>query len=218
MPRRKEKVFLAGRPYHVLNKAIDGKPIFDSPDDCNRFIFQMYAANVGSSPANPHRLDMDEAARKILRGEKLSKSFLVSYHEPLVEFFSFVLAKDHYNFGLVPAVRNGIPQYMQKLNLAYAKYFNKKYQRQGPLFERRFCASAITTPAQLNALVKSLNIQNVIEIQEDPATYSYSSFPDLFSKRKSLFITFETLSELKKNLGAEFFKKVLIPDIEQRRK
>jgi hypothetical protein len=218
MPRRKEKMFLEGRPYHILNKAVDQKPIFDSPDDCNRFIFQMYAANIGSPASNLHRVDIGEAARKVLKGEKPSQKFLVSHHEPFVEFFSFVLAKDHYHFGLVPLVRNGIPRYMQKLNLAYAKYFNKKHERQGPLFETRFRSKAITTPAQLNELVKMINIQNILEISEEPSTYFYSSFPDLFSKRKSLLILPQTLSELKKNLGAEFFKNVLIPDIKQSRK
>lgn len=215
MPRRKEKLFVQGKPYHVLNKAIDGKPIFNSEEDCSRFVFQMYAANVGSPAPNLHRLDMQEAARKILKGDRPPEKFFANSHEPLVEFFSFVLAQDHYEFGLVPVVRNGIPFYMQKLNLAFAKYFNKKNQRQGPLFETRFRASAITTPAQLNALVKSLNIQNVIEISEHPKTYPYSSFPDLFSKRRSLFIASETLFELKKNLGEEFFKKILIPDVQQ---
>lgn len=212
-------MFLEGRPYHVLNKAIDGKSIFDSQDDCNRFIFQMYAANVGSPAPNLHRLDIGEAARKILKGEKPSGKFLVSSHEPLVEFFSFVLAQDHYSFGLVPVLGNGIPRYMQKLNLAYAKYFNKKHERQGPLFETRFRASAITTPAQLNALVKVINIQNILEISEDPSVYFYSSFPDLFSKRKSLFILPQTLFELKKNLGEEFFKnRSLKSDLEQNKK
>lgn len=218
MPRRKEKMFLEGRPYHILNKAVDQKPIFDSEEDCNRFIFQMYATNVGSPAPNLHRLDINEAARKILKGEKLSKSFIVNEHAPLVEFFSFVLAEDHYNFGLVPMFGKSIPCYMQKLNLAYAKYFNKKHERQGPLFETRFRASAITTPAQLNALVKMINIQNILEISEDPSVYFYSSFPDLFSRRKSLFILPQTLSELRKNLGEEFFKNVLIPDVQQTRK
>lgn len=218
MPRRKEKTFLEGKPYHVLNKSIEGKAIFDSEEDCSRFIFQMYAANVGSPASNLHRLDMKEVAEKILKGEQLSERLFASRHEPLVEFFSFVLAPDHYEFGLVPAVSNGIPLYMQKLNLAFAKYFNKKNHRQGPLFETRFRASAITTPGQLNSLVKSLNIQKVLEIAKHPAAYSYSSFPDLFSKRTSLLILSETLSELKKNLGDEFFKNILIPDIQQSRK
>ena len=212
-------MFLEGRPYHILNKAVDHKPIFDSQEDCNRFIFQMYAANIGSPAPNLHRVDMGEAARKILKGEKPPHKFLVNHHEPLVEFFSFVLAKDQYHFGLIPTVRNGIPRYMQKLNLAYAKYFNKKYDRQGPLFETRFRASAITTPTQLNALVKMINIQNILEIAEDPSVYFYSSFPDLFSKRKSLFILPPALSELKKNLGEAFFKsRSLKSDLQQVKK
>ncbi|TSC56712.1 MAG: hypothetical protein Greene071421_344 [Parcubacteria group bacterium Greene0714_21] len=212
-------MFLEGRPYHILNKAVDQRPIFGLKEDCNRFIFQMYAANIGSPAPNLQRLNIGEAAQKILRGEKLSDKFLIKSHDPLVEFFSFVLAKDHYHFGLVPLAGNGISRYMQKLNLAYAKYFNKKHERQGPLFETRFRAKAITTPAQLNALVKMINIQNILEIAEDPSVYFYSSFPDVFSKRKSLFILPATLSELKKNLGEDFFKSIsLKSDLQQVRK
>ncbi len=45
---------------------------------------------------------------------------------------------NHYHLLLSPRIDNGITQFMKKINIGYAKYFNSKYQRKGTLFEGRY--------------------------------------------------------------------------------
>ena len=85
-------------------------------------------------------------------------------HDPLVHIFSFVLGKDRYHLGLVPVKKEGIPLYMQKLNLGFAKYYNLKNKRSGTLFEGRFRAAAIVNPKQLESIVKYINIKKVADL------------------------------------------------------
>lgn len=220
MPKRKEPVTEKIRPYHIAARAIDSRGIFESEDDSSRFIFQIYAANVGRPALNLYRKDMKKAAEALLAGEQLSKNFVIKEHDPFVDLFSFVLAKDHYNLGLVPAAKEGIPKFMQKLNLAYAKYYNMKYKRQGPLFEGRFAGVPITSPAQLNLILRYINVKKVLDVYEgqesqDKKTpldflgiYPYSSFPDLFGNRASQLVSQEVRSTLRKMLGEDFFTKI----------
>jgi hypothetical protein len=224
MPKRKEPLTEKIRPYHIVAKATDAKAIFESEDDSNRFIFQMYAANVGRPAVNLYRKDIKKASLALLSGESLPKGFLVKEHEPLVDIFSFALVKDHYHLGLVPSSQDGIPKFMQKLNLAFAKYFNMKYKRQGPLFEGRFAGAPITSPAQLNVILRYINVKKVLDVHEPGwsllglkdkkaaldflSAYPYSSFPDLFKSRSSELVSEEVRSTLRKMFGEDFFANI----------
>lgn len=207
MPRRKEQLTEKIRPYHVLGKAVEKKEIFDQEEDRARFIFQMYAANIGKPVINLYRKNIFKVSNAILQGEEIPQGFLKKEHDPLVHLFSFALLKDRYHLGLVPAKKEGIPLYMQKLNLGFAKYYNLKNKRAGTLFEGRFKAVPILNPKQLESVVKYINIKKVLDYysQDMHQDYPYSSFPDLFGSRSSHLLSEESRANLLMLLGKEFF-------------
>ena len=100
-------------PYHVFSRAIEGRPIFQTQDDCHRFIFKMYVTNHGSPAPNLHRRNIIKAAQALLQGEDIPKTFFTKEHPPLVQFLSFVEVVNHYHFLLLPNEEYGIPRYMQ---------------------------------------------------------------------------------------------------------
>ena len=53
----------------------------------------------------------------------------------LVNILAFCLMPNHYHLMLSPKIENGTPQFMQKVNMGYSKYFNQKYDRVGTLFQ-----------------------------------------------------------------------------------
>jgi len=109
MPKRKETLTEKIRPYHILGKAQDGNEIFEAKEDRARFVFQMYAANIGKPVINLYRKDIFHISNAILQGEEIPKGFVVQEHDPLVDLFSFFLGKDRYHLGLVPVKKEGIP-------------------------------------------------------------------------------------------------------------
>src|SRR3989344_2047874 len=207
MPKRKESLTEKVRPYHIRGTAVEGIEIFEREEDRARFVFQMYAANIGRPVINMYRKNISLVSNAILQGEEIPEGFLVKEHEPLVHVFSFVLGKDRYHLGLVAAKKDGIPVFMQKLNLGFAKYYNLKYKRRGMLFHGRFKSVAVVNPRQLETLMKFINIKKPADFHglEMLQTYSYSSFPDLFAERRSHLISQESRSNLEKLLGQEFF-------------
>ena len=207
MPKRKEQLTERIRPYHILGKAVEGKEIFEAKEDRARFVFQMYAANIGKPVINLYRKDIFTISNAILQGEPIPKGFVQKEHDPLVHLFSFALGKDRYHLGIVPAKKEGIPLYMQKLNLGFAKYYNLKNKRTGTLFEGRFKAVPILNPKQLASVVWYINIKKALDYHGEAGLfkYPYSSFPDLFGKRTSHLLSEESRSNLLKLLGEEFF-------------
>lgn len=207
MPKRKEVLTEKIRPYHIAGKAVEGKAIFESEEDRARFVFQLYAANVGKPVINLYRKDIFQISNAILQGEEIPKGFIVQEHAPLVHLFSFVLAKDRYHLGVVPIRKEAIPLYMQKLNLGFAKYYNLKNKRKGTLFEGRFKAAPLGNPRQLGSVVAYINIKKVSDLLGTNALleYPYSSFPDLFGTRSSHLLSSESRTTLQKLLGEDFF-------------
>ncbi len=202
---RREIYFEKSIPYHVLSRAVEGREIFTKEEDCLRFIFQIYAANVGRPGFNFHRQDTISDGRALLNNEKIHEQSVIIEHPPLVNFLSFVLVGNHYHFLLVPNSDKGIPKFMQKLNGGYAKHFNLKYNRTGNLFEKPYKIIPVKTNFQLDAVVCYINLINPLDIYQPGwrekglndregafkflRKYQFSSLLDLFGGRGSKIIT-----------------------------
>ena len=56
----------------------------------------------------------------------------------LVNIHFFCLMPNHYHLLVSPLAKDGIPLFMKKLNMGYAKYFNEKNKRVGALFQGKY--------------------------------------------------------------------------------
>jgi len=204
-------------PYHVLCRAVEKREIFATEDDCLRFIFQMYAANIGKPAFNLYRKDIIQAAEALLKGEDIPEKLIIVEHSPLVNIFSFTFVVNHNHFIMVPNVANGISKFMQKLNGGFAKYFNLKHGRNSNLFARPYKIIPIQTNFQLDAVLRYVNVKNPLDVYQPGwregglrdwqgafnflEDYQFSSFPDLFGERNSKILAPRPVRE--KYLGEE---------------
>lgn len=202
-------------PYHILSRAIDKKTIFSNSEDCSRFVFQMYAVNIGKPGFNLYRVNMEQVADMILNGKEIPERLVISNDASLVDILSFSLVDNHVHFILSPNVENGIPRYIQKLNLGFAKYFNMKYNRAGVLFNKPYKIVPLKTNIQLDAVMRYINIKNPLDIYNPNwqkgldnwkeafdflENYKFSSYPDLFAQRISKILASKAI--LDKYLGS----------------
>ena len=217
MITRREIGWDTTQPYHLITRAVEKREIFKSEEDCCRFIFQMYAANIGRPASNVRRKDLIKAGQALLEGENVSEKFIIIEHPPLVNIFSFVLVVHHPHLILVPNIENAIPKYFQKLKTGFAMYYNLKHGREGNLFEKPYKIVQIETEFQLDAVLRYVNMKNVLDVyqpgwqekglKDDEKAfeflnnYYFSSFPDLFGKRNSRILA--PRSEIEKYLGKE---------------
>ena len=131
-------VILRGRKmdfYHVLNRGVDKRPIVIDDRDRVRFLHDLFVMNDAHPVLHSAQPDRKEGRAK--------RSQLVLIH-------AFCLMGNHYHLLISETVPNGIPRFMQKLNMGYSKYFNERHQRTGTLWQGKYKKILIKRDAHFN--------------------------------------------------------------------
>ena len=132
--------------YHLLNRGVEKRNIFLDDRDRFRFVHGLGVFN-NVAPANNTTYFL----------EKDHNDFVSRYGKnPIVDIHAWCLMKNHYHLLLSERVENGISLFIRKLNIGYAKYFNKRYDRSGYLFQGR------TKKIRINSDAYFLHILNYV--------------------------------------------------------
>ena len=174
--------------YHAYNRGSDKRAVVLDDEDRVRFLHDLFVFN--DKNATPNYI---LASRK----EERPRAVLVRIH-------AFCLMNNHYHLLLSPARENGIPEFMKKLNMGYAKYFNKKYDRSGTLWQGTYKKKLIKRDAHflyipyyihLNALDYSHpewregKVKDVSKALEALRAYRWSSHLDYLGEKNFPSIT-----------------------------
>jgi len=136
--------------YHIYNRGVDKRKIFEEEQDYVRFIHSLFEFN-DRYPALPF-------SQVYKKGRKRER-------ELLVNIICFCLMPNHFHLILEQLVEGGITKFMQKLGTGYTMYFNEKYKRSGALFESRFKAILIENDEYLLHLSRYIHL-NPVELKE----------------------------------------------------
>jgi len=113
---------------------------------------------------------------------------------------------NHYHFLLYQVDIDGINHFMRSLATKYSLYFNKKYNRVGPLYENIFKAVEIKTETQLIYISKYIH-RNPLTVSARMFLegYKYSSYSNYLGRfSQSWLETSEVLSYFKKQSYQDF--------------
>lgn len=190
-------IFAENEYYHILNRGVDKRQIFQDDEDRYRFLHGIYEFNDSAITApfikriGKH---ISEASYKSIR-EAFSKD---KKRDKLVEVCCFCLMPNHFHLILKQLKDGGISKFMHKLGTGFTNYFNGKNERNGSLFQGRFKAVHIETDAQMMHLSRYIHVLNPGELVEpqiregivnDPAklkdflkNYKWSSYLDFIGQ------------------------------------
>lgn len=193
MSYRKTPLVL-GEYFHLYNRGNNRQEIFLDLEDKKRFVKLLYLSN---SSKNINFRD-DVVGQKI-------DAFDFKRGETLVSIGAWVLMPNHFHVYItspIPGIgeeknkkenNENIALFMRKLCVSYAKYFNKKYDRTGPLFEGPFRSTHITDDNQAKYIFSYIHLNPIklinpkwkeegIDNTEDALnfldTYRWSSYSD----------------------------------------
>lgn len=124
--------------YHVLNRGVDKRTIFLDNGDRARFVHDLFEFNDVAPTQNFYRTAWSTSSGEPmfdLVGRTSRRK--ASDRECLVDLHGWCIMGNHYHLLLSERVDNGLTKFITKLNVGYAKFFNKKYERKGTLFESR---------------------------------------------------------------------------------
>lgn len=129
------------------------------------------------------------------------KSPEVEPREKLVEILAYCLMPNHYHFMLRQIRNNGISRFMKKLGTGYTIYFNKKYERNGALFQGRFKSIPVDRDEYLRYLPHYIHL-NPIELRAvNWQTYRWSSYRDFIDQAASSLLNINSIKELYEPAG-----------------
>lgn len=158
--------FVNGEYYHIFNRGADKRIIFPAENDLERFFRSMDQFNT----VEPIGSIFENSFRKDRLGNLVSKS-------KLVDFVCYCLNPNHYHFILKQLADNGIGKFMHRLSLGYTKYLNKKYNRNGVLFQGPFKAIPIDSNEYLLHLSSYVNLNNKVhQIESQSFVSSWNEY------------------------------------------
>lgn len=139
---------LAENYYHVYARGVNKQQLFLDDADFNHFIaiLQRYL-----SPSDPGRYNT------------LSD---------ITQLMAFCLMSNHFHLLLFQVEPGSMSKLMQRVLTTYSIYFNKKYQRSGPILESRYRASRISSEEYLLHITRYIHLN-----PQQWQTYQYSSLP-----------------------------------------
>lgn len=191
--------FVEKEIYHIYNRGVEKRDIFMDDDDRFRFIHDLFEFNDDQPAVNlyykrPFLQSHETKSHKLERRKR----------NTLVEILLFVLMPNHFHLLLRQRRENGIAEFMHKLGLGYAMYFNQKYQRTGSLFQGTYKAILVEHESHfihlpyylhLNPLVlkfpcwRNGKVDSRKEAMEFLENYRWSSYPDYIGKHNFPSVT-----------------------------
>lgn len=142
MVGKSSKIKIKGEIYHVCNRAVEGRKMFEFASDNRRFLETVWLVNTtDDTPLEWKR----HASPDILASHEKRKG----QHEKLVKIYALTLMPNHFHMLLEPNTDDGIPKFMQRLCNSFSRFYNEKHKRQGALFMSRYKAIHMESDGQV---------------------------------------------------------------------
>lgn len=145
----RKTIFVIEEKYHIYNRGVDKRNIFEDKEDLIRFLQSMKEFNSTESIGSIH-------------GNSFKSLEIKSTKLKLVRFVAYCLNQNHYHFILEPLVENGVQKFMHKIATGYTNFFNEKYKRTGSLFQGKYKSIHIGTNDYLLHLSVYINFNNLV--------------------------------------------------------
>jgi len=183
--------------YHIYNRGVDKRIVFNNDYDYERLKLLLYVAN-SDKPIRPAQLMQD--------GKEFYDLWKTERGKQLVSIGAWCLMPNHFHLLVREISQDGISKFMQKLGTAYTMFFNFTNKRTGALFQGRYKSKHVTEDKYLRYLYSYIHM-NPLKLKDSQwkerdmskklnedlvmflKDFSHSSFPDyLGSKRKEQII------------------------------
>lgn len=170
-----QRIFVKNHYYHIFNRGAYKQKTFLDTNDYESFI-NILAYYLTSPTKTPY--SMPYSPKNTNNNDKSPVSLI-----------AYCLMPNHFHLMLKQNMRsnnkNNITNLMRRLTIAYAMYFNKKYQHSGSLFQGKYKNVEIESEEQFIYLTKYIH-RNPLKLRgSEPkklSQYPYSSYPNYLGK------------------------------------
>jgi len=195
MPIRKTPL-ITDYYYHIFNRSVAKVPIYTGKRDFSRAMDVLNYYRFSNLPLPYSQLKKKSKAKREEIMARVEKE-----GEKLLEIACFCLMPNHFHLLVKQKQDKGIADFIRKFQDSYAKFFNIKYKRSGPLFESRFNALLVETDDQILHLSRYIHLNPytsfIIKEKEKLLEYSWFSLPEYLDKKEGFCETDIILGKFK---------------------
>lgn len=186
--------------YHVYNRGVEKRTIFQNEQDYK--VFLKYLKEYLTPPPEKKILKRDFTVKDtVFKGiPRQPKNY---YKE--IELSAYCLMPNHIHLLIKQKSKGSMKEFLHSLLLRYSMYFNKKYDRVGPLFQGRYKAVLITKDPYLLHLSRYIHL-NPLDYTGNLVN-AYSSYANYLGLRKT--------SWLKSNMILSFFDQATLVELKK---
>lgn len=110
--------------------------------------------------------------------------------------YAYCLMPNHYHF-LVEEKNTSVSKLFSRLFTSYSQFFNKKYNRQGPLFQDRFKSKLVQKDSYFTYVSRYIHLNPYFAgLVSNPEKYQYSSLKDYLRHSQRKIINLDKISVL----------------------
>lgn len=187
MPGRNAlKIYVENGFYHIYNRGVEKRTIFQGNQDYK--VFLKYLKEALSPPPDRESLIKEFSLRR--------QSFKGVSRQPKnyveeIELLAFCLMPNHFHLLIKQTSSDSMEKFARSLLTRYSKYFNKRYDRVGPLFQGRYKAVLVDKDNYLLHLSRYIHL-NPSEYTKDLQN-AYSSYSQYLGKTKAEWVKPEVI-------------------------
>lgn len=199
MATKRNLVFVTNNIYHVYNRGVERRILFSNTREHTRFIQTLWYYRFRKPPLRFSKFFT-------LNPQEQSVARTTLLHSPKqVDILAHCLMPNHFHLLLRQTADGGIRRFLSNVSDSYAKYFNTKHTRVGPLFQGAFKAVFIETDEELMHVSRYIHLNpmavSLIEIK-GLVRYRWSSYGAYIQSAPDEMVETATVLSLFRSQGA----------------
>lgn len=197
MPTRRD-IFKNGEIYHVFNKTIDKRKVFDNEFISERFLSLAHYYRSTKVVLRYSKFTSLPDIEKVMKMKELGYQ---KYYK--VNILCYSLMPNHFHFLLKQKKGEGLVNFVSDILNSTTRFFNVLYERQGPLFLPRFKSRRIVSREQLIHVSRYIHLNpyssGLVFTLENLANYRLSSLGEYLKEKRGICHTDVILNQFHNN-------------------
>ncbi|OGE25567.1 hypothetical protein A3H85_00185 [Candidatus Daviesbacteria bacterium RIFCSPLOWO2_02_FULL_40_8] len=196
--KNSRKIYFENSYYHVYNRGVEKRIIFQDEQDYAVFIFYLKTYLL---PKNEKGL-MDKLANPNTsykeKGNVLSLLKLNNFADEIT-LLAFCLMPNHFHLLIKQKSNNAMDKFLNSLGTRYTMYFNRKYKRVGRLYQDVYKAVLVNSDEQLLHLTRYIHrnpqpsLASKGQALRDLLLQQPSSYPEYLQERETEWVDTNTV-------------------------
>lgn len=179
------KLYIENGYYHIYNRGVEKRITFQDDSDYKVFLslLKIYLEPKKEDTSSETTVFSPKRPLNNFNGE--------------IQLIAFCLMPNHFHLLVRQKSPKSIEVFMRSLSTKYSMYFNRKYERVGPLFQGAYKAVLIENDSQLLHLTRYIHLNPYKKESPLPESFqlknAYSSYGDYLGEKSTKWVDKEEI-------------------------